>query len=507
MPRFDLVLVDPLALVGEGTRPLPCLGVVRAWRTPSTRAHLFDELRACRDDDTYRACSGDRVDALRPELLRRLHDLARHVAPPRVAVLTHDEAWARELHGSHPSLPLLRLDGARVRGWFAHPAIPPVPARLAAPSSSAAGSGSPLRSTDDDTFAARRPIDAPVPLGGEHRGGWLGERLASGGEGWIHAFTHPRFGPSSQVCKVLRRPASWRRAKLERMLACRERPVGVAWPQALIFDARGEWLGYVMPRVTSTELQQTLQRVWGAQPPSRQQLVHYARRALARVAAVHAAGALVGDLQPKNFLVASDGELTLIDADSFQLDGYPCPVGIVEYLHPDLLGRDLKTLLRTDEHERFAVATLMFQILMGRQAPYARIGGGTPLENQRAARFPYRRGRDGRALVPHGPDGPAARMWSHLPYEIQQAFLLAFDHRVGPELVTWETLLADYAKEVARGRYTDDAIPSHPAAEWRRSLRGAGRAACSANPPSTRENPRTSAGGGSVGPSAAARSS
>jgi hypothetical protein len=496
MPRFDIVFIDPLAFVDQGFPELalataaaraagasraslriPRLSVVREWLTPSTRAQLETWLRAHRNDDTYRELTGDRIDALRPELLRRLHNVARRAAPPMVAVLTLDEAWARELHRSYPGLPILRFEGARVRGWFEHPSIAAAPSMPSVPSARAAPASAPrlrvtlLRSIDDAPLAERKPVGEGVLLGGEHRGGRLGARLAVGGEGWIHTFEHPRFGANAYVCKVLKRPAAWRRAKLERMLEVRERPAGVAWPHALVFDARGEWLGFLLPRVAGAELQQALQRVWSQQPPSRMQLVHYARRALARVAAVHAAGAFVGDLQPKNFLLGRDAELTLIDADSFQLDGYPCPVGIVEYLHPELLGRDLKTLLRTDEHERFAVATLMFQILMGRQSPYAHIGGGTPLENQRKARFPYRRGRDGRVHVPLGPDGPAARMWSHLPYGLRQAFTTAFDHRVGPELATWDALLARYAEEIERGRYSNDAVPSAFVTEWRRRER------------------------------------
>jgi hypothetical protein len=484
MPRFDIVFVDPLAFVDEGFPELaqattvareagrsraslriPKLSVVREWLTPSTRARLEVWLRDNQRNDAYRVLSERRFDALRPEIVRRLHNVARRAQAASVAVLTLDEGWAAELHRTYPGLPLLRFEGRRVRTWFGRlPEPTPEPApRVARPT--------PLRALDDGPAVDRAPPEEGEALGGEHRGGRLGKRLAAGGEGWIHAFAHPRFGPHTHVCKIFKRPSAWRRAKLERMLAVEPRPLGVAWPQALLFDGDDRWLGYLQPKLAGVELQQVLQRVWKAEPPTRAQLVRYARRALARVAAVHAVGARVGDVQPKNFLVTADDELFLLDADSFQFDGYPCPVGIVEYLHPELLGRDLKKLLRTDAHERFAVATLVFQIFMGRQAPYAHVGGGTPLENQRKARFPYRRGLGGLALVPQGPDGASARMWSHLPYELRRAFTRAFDAHEAPTIEAWAALLADYERELERGRYSNDAIPSGRLTPWRRARR------------------------------------
>ncbi len=495
MPRYDVVFVDPLTFVHEafpelaavvtagrgpgGARTslrVPHLDAVRAECAPATRLRLEAWLRGKRRGDALRPLSSDRFELIRPEILRRLHNVASQANGPTVAVLTLDVEWAHELHRSYPGLPLLRYEGRGVCQWFA--SLPPLPrpevvreAPPEAPKEPAFGAR--LRRIDDGPIADRQPLAAGIALGGALRGGTLGRCIASGGEGWIHQVVLPGETAASrtQVGKVLKRPSAWRRAKLEWMLAVPHRPSGAAWPTAQVSDARGDWLGFLLPEVSGDELQHVLQRVWSAgddsQRPTRRQLARLARRSVVRIEEVHALGVLVGDVQPKNLLVTGDDDVVLIDTDSFQVDGYPCPVGIVEFLHPELLGRDLKQTLRTPLHERFAVATLVFQTLMGRQSPYAHIGGATPLENQRKGHFPYRAGAGGLRGVPQGSRGPTARMWGHLSPELQQAFRASFEDRSPPELSVWRALLAEYEEALGNGLYSNEAIPPARLKSWR----------------------------------------
>jgi hypothetical protein len=498
MPRFDIVFIDPFsfvheafpqlaALVTAGRGPggvrtslrVPHIDAVREECAPATRQRLEAWLRSKRRGDALRPLSSGRFEQIRPEILRRLHNVASHSNGPAVAVLTLDVEWAHELHRSYPGLPLLRYEGRGVCQWFASPAPAPrhevvreAPREEPREVQERRPSVARLRRLDDGPTADRLPLAAGLALGGALRGGTLGRCIASGGEGWIQQVVLPDETAASRtlVCKVLKRPSAWRRSKLEWMLAVPQRPSGAAWPTALVGDARGDWLGFLLPKVPGDELQHVLQRVWSAGDdslrPTRRQLARLAQQSVARIEEVHALGVLVGDVQPKN-LLATDDDVVLIDTDSFQVDGYPCPVGIVEFLHPELLGRDLKQTLRTPLHERFAVATLVFQTLMGRQSPYAHIGGGTPLENQRKGHFPYRAGVGGLRGVPQGSRGPTARMWGHLSPELQQAFRASFEDRTPPELPVWRALLAEYEEALGNGLYSNEAIPPARLKSWR----------------------------------------
>lgn len=491
MPRFDIVFVDPFTFASGrfpsiaaafnaargpmGARTslrVPSLRAVEERIAPAARAPLEAWLLGRPRGDAARRLSSERFDDLRPEILRRIHNVARQANGPAIAVLTSDVDWAGELHRTYPGLPLLAFDGRRVGPWFASAAPPSTEGGVALDAPREPSPAARLRPIDDGPTVERPPPAIGAALGGARRGGRLGRCLASGGEGWIHEVVLPGDSAPSRslVCKVVKRPSAWRRAKLERMLSVAQRPSGTAWPTELVTDARGGWLGFLLPKVSGEELQRVLQRVWSQDPdharPTRGALARLARRAVARIEEVHALGALVGDVQPKNLLVLAD-DVTLIDADSFQLDGYPCPVGVVEFLHPELLGRDLKQTLRTPLHERFAVATLVFQTLMARQSPYAHIGGASPLENQRKGLFPYRVGAGGLRAVPHGPRGPTARMWGHLSPELRRAFRASFEDGAPPDLSRWGELLVEYEQALANGHYSDDAIPPAPLRLWR----------------------------------------
>jgi DNA-binding helix-hairpin-helix protein with protein kinase domain len=115
---------------------------------------------------------------------------------------------------------------------------------------------------------------------------------------------------------------------------------------------------------------------------------------------------VVGDLNESNVLVARSTLVTLIDTDSFQVQvpgraGTPhihfCEVGKPEYLPPELQSADLRKTVRVPEHDRFALAVLIFQLLMDGNHPFrARwVGAGEkPPFPERIERglFPYREG-------------------------------------------------------------------------------------------------------------------
>lgn len=95
------------------------------------------------------------------------------------------------------------------------------------------------------------------------------------------------------------------------------------------------------------------------------------------VGAIHEAGYIIGDMNPKNFVVERDLVVRAVDVDSFQLKHqgvlYRSSGRVLDWLHPDLHKEDWTTLELTQEHDYFALAKLIFQLLMFGENPYAAV--------------------------------------------------------------------------------------------------------------------------------------
>lgn len=111
-------------------------------------------------------------------------------------------------------------------------------------------------------------------------------------------------------------------------------PERVAAPIALARDRKGSTiLGYTMRLVAGAEPLMCL-----GEPARRRALGGEAAARLLRdlratVAAVHQAGAVIGDFNDLNVL-ARGGEAHLVDADSFQFGPFPCPVYTERFVDP-----------------------------------------------------------------------------------------------------------------------------------------------------------------------------
>jgi hypothetical protein len=273
----------------------------------------------------------------------------------------------------------------------------------------------------------------------------LGPRLAAGGEGTVFALPDR----PTQCAKIYHDQGAARRArrqvKLQAMLA---RPPAdptaaaghrsLAWPQALLRAGPGgdaPLAGFLMPRApadarTALEYLQPEDRVrrhpgWGFR-----HLLTAARNLAAALEAVHHVGACVGDLNESNVMVsAATARVTLIDCDSFQvpLPGGAvarCAVGRPEYTAPEFVGRPLGEVDRTPAADAFALAVLIFQLLLQGYHPFSgrwRGAGEPPDVARRIQAGMYAYGRAG-SLVP----APGAPPLSVLPPRVRRAFSRAF---------------------------------------------------------------------------------
>jgi serine/threonine protein kinase len=285
----------------------------------------------------------------------------------------------------------------------------------------------------------------------------LHEPFRSGGEGAIYEVPYyPNL-----VAKVYhaQRRTPERIAKLQIMVA--HPPVNptehlnhpsIAWPTELLRDtATNQLVGFVMPRVRQML---PLSEVYNPRARRRQlplfnyrYLVRTARNLCAAVQAVHQAGYVIGDLNESNVLVSDQALVTLVDADSFQVRDpetgvvYRSLVGKPEYTPPELQGCSFADVDRQPEHDAFALAVLIFRLLMEGFHPFDGVyrGRGEPPEMGARIRngyFPYARGRTG--IEP----SPLAPPFEMLHPDLQALFVRCFEEghrnrRVRPRVEDW----------------------------------------------------------------------
>lgn len=237
--------------------------------------------------------------------------------------------------------------------------------------------------------------------------------LARGGEGVVY-----RLSINSnylvKVCKdeTLKNPRKQSAfcARLNAMLAledCRQADF-LAWPQMPVFDEAGKVIGYVMPKASGRTLRALyapcqVRRFFPGW--DRLQVTQVALNLVNAVQMLARHRVLVNDFNPDNFLIDKQGQVTLIDCDSFQI---PCSEGSTfltgtftpEFTAPELLfNADLFSRERTPEQVRFSLALVVYMIVMSGLHPYAQCGGSDPAGNLRSGKCPLDRSQGVRLPV------------------------------------------------------------------------------------------------------------
>ena len=207
----------------------------------------------------------------------------------------------------------------------------------------------------------------------------LGRCLGQGGEGAVYSV--PNW-PTSVAKIYARRPDEHGARKLGAMVQLGTEALAsvAAWPQNLLMDPRtGAVIGFLMPRVDEHD---EIHKLYG--PADRKTafpdanwafLVRAARNLAAAFEAVHQHGHVIGDVNQGNAVVSRRATVRLIDCDSFQIThlgrSYPCRVGVPLFTPPELQGRKLHDVVRTQNHDRFGLAVLVFHLLFMGRHPFA----------------------------------------------------------------------------------------------------------------------------------------
>jgi rRNA-processing protein FCF1/tRNA A-37 threonylcarbamoyl transferase component Bud32 len=260
--------------------------------------------------------------------------------------------------------------------------------------------------------------------------------IAKGGEGSVFKTNAPRL-----VCKIYKKEnlTRFRLEKLRRMVDSGLQYEGVCWPTDVVMNREGQPVGYLMPKAEGIELQKCV-----FIPPllkkhfsnwTKHDTVQLALTILEKIEYLHHHNIIIGDINPLNILVKSPTEVYFVDTDSYQIEEFPCPVGTVPFTAPEAQQKHFATFLRSFGNEQFAVATLLFMIMLPGKHPYAQQGGEDPISNIKKMDFSYALGEKSNKKTP---DGRWRFCWSHLPYKVKEAFYETF-HFSG-----------QYAKEVER---------------------------------------------------------
>jgi len=290
----------------------------------------------------------------------------------------------------------------------------------------------------------------------------LGNAVGAGGEGTVFLTSNP-----GKVAKIYRkeRITRWRHEKLKRMVAVDVDCKGICWPEELLTNSLGEFVGILMPRAHGHSLQKSvfvsamLRKTFPDW--TRRNLVNLCIGVLERIEYLHRMNVIIGDINPLNILAHGDGSAPyFVDVDSFQIEEFPCPVGTINFSAPEIQHWDsYSSRLRTKEHELFAVATMLFMILLPGKPPYSQQGGESQRKNIQQGNFPYPYPYDGQANGQMLPRGPWRYIWSHLPNPVQKEFHGSFQERDRCSVADWLKVMEGYKQLIDSGYASDEIFP------------------------------------------------
>jgi|RhiMetdeSRZDD1v2_1073273.scaffolds.fasta_scaffold54761_5 DNA-binding helix-hairpin-helix protein with protein kinase domain len=290
--------------------------------------------------------------------------------------------------------------------------------------------------------------------------------LATGGEAVVYNVPdHPGL-----VAKIYNPPRPERATKLEFMLAnppknptAAQNHPAYAWPSALLTTTTSSAIvGFLMPRITGMKEVFTFYN-----PGSRRRtlpkfdyryLMQTARNIAGVMAELHSRGYLIADVSQKNILVSDAALVTVLDTDSFEFRDpktnvlHLCSVRTPGFIAPEGYHAAPKDP-RAVEEDRFALAVMVFHLLMEGVHPFACKYSGQGeaprlQQNVVAGRFPYKL-----SSSPVYQPMPIAPPFGMLPAEIQSLFIRCFvtGHQAPAERPTakeWQKALTDASKNL-----------------------------------------------------------
>ncbi len=278
------------------------------------------------------------------------------------------------------------------------------------------------------------------------------KEIGHGGEGHVYFTNSPFLAKIYKPENITNRI----KGKIERMLQKRIECDGICYPVSALYNKQKEFVGYLMPLAKGKELQRCvfMPKLLSQNFPGwkKRDLVELTLTILDKIKYLHDRNIIIGDINPNNILVVSQKEVYIVDTDSFQIEDYPCPVGTVNFTAPEIQKHHFGGFLRSKGNENFAVATLLFMLMLPGKPPYAQQGGEDPVSNIIKMDFSYPYGGESNKKAP---DGPWRYMWSHLPKYVKEIFYCTFrsgekyaSESSRPSVDDWIEIFSMYLREL-----------------------------------------------------------
>jgi len=266
--------------------------------------------------------------------------------------------------------------------------------------------------------------------------------FAQGGEGQIFNI-HGQPDKVAKLYKAGKITPEHERKLLKMVITPPEQDVldQIAWPVDVLYD-NNKFVGFIMYKFKLNEDLNVIyeygssakypEMPWGNK-------IRIAKNLCVVLNAVHEAGHVCGDFNPKNISVdPNTGHITFVDTDSYHItddnNTYRCNVGMPEYLpreiqvkmHNGLSNAELPTFSQATDN--FALAVHIFQLLMNGVHPFA----CAVIPSQDSVPIPDTSDSILKGECPFFKDVPGKQIPKFappadiLPQEIKRLFLLAF---------------------------------------------------------------------------------
>lgn len=223
--------------------------------------------------------------------------------------------------------------------------------------------------------------------------------------------------------------------KAKRMVREKITIPGVCWPQDILTDSRGAFVGILVPASGGVQLSRSIFNgtsgiekhfpAW-----DKRDICTVALTILRTVCALQKAGVYFGCFNPSSVYIESARKVYFVDADAWQIEGYPVISRNITFTPPELLGEDKKLHMFTADEENYQAALLAFMLMMPGKYPYAKRNRKAEDDSIRNMSFPFSIGGDmKRSEDAERPSGAWQIVWDHLPYRLCSNFYHSFHQK------------------------------------------------------------------------------
>ena len=205
--------------------------------------------------------------------------------------------------------------------------------------------------------------------------------FAQGGEGQIFNIS----GHPDKVAKVYCLAKRTDLCEEKLTLMCNNPPdesvlIRIAWPVDILYES-GTFVGYVMPKFTNLiDIEAIFSLDIIEQSVSWPSCISIAKNLCAVIDELHRLGYVLGDFNPRNIKWDYNGYAVLLAADSYHITAedkvFRCETGIPEYIPVELQEKMKQGFINAELptytvcSDRFALAVLLFQILVSGAHPF-----------------------------------------------------------------------------------------------------------------------------------------